>query len=178
MTEALTALELDPSSLSVRRGVGWISYYTRRYEQALYHLRRAVAMNPTSEDTYRVMGLVLMQQGAYAEAERAFREAITLSPDLSYATAGVAHVLALSGRRREAEAMVAELEARARDRYVTPVALCIAHLGLRNVDQVFHWLDRAYEDRRGWLTYMKADPIFDPVRNEPRYIAFLKRMNL
>src|SRR6266571_2933131 len=178
MTEALTALELDPSSLSVRRGVGWISYYTRRYEQALYHLRRAVAMNPTSEDTYRVMGLVLMQQGAYAEAERAFREAITLSPDLSYATAGVAHVLALSGRRREAEAMVAELEARAREHYVTPVALCIAHLGLRNVDQVFHWLDRAYEDRRGWLTYMKVDPIFDPMRNEPRYTAFLKRMRL
>src|SRR5439155_661731 len=108
MTEVLTALELDPSSLSVRRGVGWISYYTRRYEQALYHLRRAVAMNPTSEDTYRVMGLVLMQQGAYAEAERAFREAITLSPDLSYATAVVAHVLALSGRRREAQAMVDE----------------------------------------------------------------------
>src|SRR5207247_8347681 len=109
--EALTALELDPSSLSVRRGVGWLSYYSRRYEHALYHLRRAIAMNPTSEDTYRVLGLVLMQQGAYAEAERAFREAITLSPDLSYATAGVAHVLALSGRRREAEALVAELEA-------------------------------------------------------------------
>src|SRR5207248_7320895 len=78
----------------------------------------------------------------------------------------------------EAEAMVAELEARAREHYVTPVALCIAHLGLRNVDQVFHWLDRAYEDRRGWLTYMKVDPIFDAVRDEPRYVAFLKRMNL
>jgi serine/threonine-protein kinase len=178
MTEALTALELDPSSLSVRRGVGWLSYYTRRYEQALYHLRRAIAMNPTSEDTYRVLGLVLMQQGAYAEAERAFREAITLSPDLSYATAGVAHVLALSGRRREAEALVAELEARAHERYVTPVALCIAHLGLRNVDQVFHWLERAYEDRRGWLTYMKVDPIFDPVRGDPRFEEFLTKMGL
>src|SRR5438132_13318149 len=99
MTEVLAALVLDPLSVSVRGGVGWISYYARRYEQALYHLRRAVAMNPTSEDTYRVMGLVLMQQGAYAEAERAFREAITLSPDLSYATAGVAHVLALRDRK-------------------------------------------------------------------------------
>ena len=176
--EALTALELDPSSLSVRRGVGWLSYYTRRYEQALYHLRRAIAMNPTSEDTYRVLGLVLMQQGAYAEAERAFREAITLSPDLSYATAGLAHVLALSGRRREAEALVAELEARARERYVTPVAFCIAHLGLRNADQVFHWLERAYVDRRGWLTYIKVDPIFDPVKDDPRFAAFLRRMNL
>src|SRR6266513_2722789 len=176
--EALTALELDPSSLSVRRGVGWLSYYSRRYEHALYHLRRAIAMNPTSEDTYRVLGLVLMQQGAYAEAERAFREAITLSPDLSYATAGVAHVLALSGRRREAEALVAELEARARARYVTPVAFCIAHLGLRNIDQVFHWLERAYEDRRGWLTYLRVDPIFDPVKDDPRFAEFLRRMNL
>src|SRR5437764_13638819 len=114
MTELLTALELAPSSRSVRRGVGWISYYTRRYEQALYHLRRAVAMNPTSDDTYRVMGLVLMQQGAYAEAQRAFREPLTLSPDLSYATAGVAQVLALRGRRRRAEAMVADVDARPR----------------------------------------------------------------
>src|SRR5438552_3537700 len=176
--EALTALELDPSSLSVRRGVGWLSYYSRRYEHALYHLRRAIAMNPTSEDTYRVLGLVLMQQGAYAEAERAFREAITLSPDLSYATAGVAHVLALSGRRREAEALVSELEARARARYVAPVAFCIAHLGLRNIDQVFHWLERAYEDRRGWLTYLRVDPIFDPVKDDPRFAEFLRRMNL
>ncbi len=178
MAEALTALELDPSAISVRRGAGWLSYYTRRYDQALYHLRRAIAMNPTSEDTYRVLGLVLAQQGAYAEAERAFRDAITLSPDLSYATAGVAHVLALSGRRREAGAIVAELEARARERYVTPVAFCIAHLGLKNVDQVFYWLERAYQDRRGWLTYLKVDPIFDSVRDDPRFVALTKKMGL
>jgi len=178
MAEALTALELDPSAISVRRGVAWLSYYTRRYDQALYHLRRAIAMNPTSEDTYRILGLVLTQQGAYAEAERAFREAITLSPDLSYATAGVAHVLALTGRRREAEAIVAELEALARHRYVTPVAFCIAHLGLRNADQVFYWLERAYQDRRGWLTYLKVDPIFDAVRDDPRFAALVNKMGL
>jgi len=153
-------------------------YYTRRYESALYHLRRAIAMNPTSEDTYRVLGLVLTQQGAYDEAERAFREAITLSPELSYATAGLAHVLALAGRRVEAEALVAELEARARDRYVSPVAFCIAHLGLRNVDQVFHWFERAYQDRRGWMTYLKVDPMFDAVKDDARFAELVKRMGL
>jgi len=178
LVEAHAALELDPSSLSVRRGLGWLYYYTRRYESAQYHLQRAIAMNPTAEDTYRILGLVLTQAGAYDEAERAFREAITLSPDLSYATAGVAHVLALRGRRREAEALLAELEARARDRYVSPVAFCIGHLGLRNIDQVFFWLERAYEDRRGWLTYLKVDPIFDPVKDDPRFAEFVRRMKL
>src|SRR5437667_304720 len=178
LVEAHTALELDPSSLSIRRGLGWLYYYTRRYESAVYHLRRAIAMNPTSEDTYRILGLVLTQQGAYAEAERAFREAITLSPELSYATAGVAHVLALQGRRREAEALLAELEARAREHYVSPVAFCIVHLGLRNTDHVFQWLERAYQDRRGWLTYLKVDPMLDAVRDDPRFAAFVKRMKL
>ena len=178
LVEAHTALELDPSSLSIRRGLGWLYYYTRRYEAAVYHLRRAIAMNPTSEDTYRILGLVLTQQGAYDEAERAFREAITLSPELSYATAGVAHVLALQGRRREAEALLAELEARAREHYVSPVAFCIVHLGLRNTDQVFQWLERAYQDRRGWLTYLKVDPMLDAVQDDPRFAEFVKRMKL
>jgi serine/threonine-protein kinase len=178
LVEAHTALELDPSSLSVRRGLGWLYYYTRRYESAVYHLRRAIAMNPTSEDTFRVLGLVLTQQGVYDEAERAFREAVTLSPDLSYATAGVAHVLALAGRRSEAEALVAELEARARERYVSPVAFCIAHLGLRNVDQAFHWLDRAYQDRRGWMTYLNVEPMLDVLKDDARFAEFVKRMKL
>ncbi len=178
LVEAHTALELDPSSLSIRRGLGWLYYYTRRYESAVYHLRRAIAMNPTSEDTYRVLGLVLTQQGAYDEAERAFREAITLSPELSYATAGVAHVLALRGRRREAEGLLAELEARARDHYVSPVAFCILHLGLRNIDQAFAWLERAYQDRRGWLTYLKVEPMLDAVRDDSRFGELVKRMKL
>ena len=178
LVEAHTALELDPSSLSIRRGLGWLYYYTRRYEAAVYHLRRAIAMNPTSEDTYRILGLVLTQQGAYDEAERAFREAITLSPELSYATAGVGHVLALRGRRREAEALLAQLEARARDHYVSPVAFCIVHLGLRNTDQVFTWLERAYQDRRGWLTYLKVDPMLDVVKDDPLFAEFVKRMKL
>jgi len=152
IVEAHAALELEPSSLSIRRGLGWLYYYTRRYESALYHLRRAIAMNPTSEDTYRIMGLVLTQQRAYDEAERAFREAITLSPELAYATAGLAHVLALRGRRREAEALLAELEARARNGYVSPVAFCIVHLGLRHIDQMFQWFERAYQERRGRIS--------------------------
>src|SRR2546429_144604 len=161
LVEAHTALELDPSSISIRRGLGWLDYYPRRYEAAVYHLRRAIAMNPTSEDTYRILGLVLTQQGAYAEAERAFREAITLSPELSYATAGVAHVLALQGRRRGAEALLAELEARRRGYYVLPVAVCIVHLGLRHTGPVFTWLERAYQDRRGRADQSEVRPMLE-----------------
>src|SRR5207245_8629975 len=42
LVEAHTALELDPSSLSIRRGLGWLYYYPRRYESAVCHLRPAI----------------------------------------------------------------------------------------------------------------------------------------
>ena len=87
-------------------------------------------------------------------------------------------MLALTGRRGEAERLLEELEARARQRYVSPVAFCMLHLGLRNIDEAFDWLERAYRDRRGWMTYLKLDPMLDPLRGDPRLEDFVKRMKL
>src|SRR5213594_750244 len=79
LVEGHTALELDPASVSIRRSVGWAYFYARRYDQARYHLSRAIAMNPTAVENYRILALALAQQGQWAEAERATREAMALA---------------------------------------------------------------------------------------------------
>ncbi len=178
LAEGHAALELDRSSVSIRRSLGWTYYYLRRYDESARHLRHAIAMNPTSEENQRILGLVLMQQGEHADAERAFREAISLSEELAYATAGLGHLLATTGRRAEAEVLLAELEARARERYVSPVAFCILTLGLGDVDGSFLWLERAHEQRRGWLAYLDVEPLFDPIRSDPRFAEMRTRMKL
>ncbi len=45
-------------------------------------------------------------------------------------------------------------------------------------DQALAWTQRAYEDRRGWLAYLKVNPILDPVREEPGFQALRGRMRL
>ena len=46
------------------------------------------------------------------------------------------------------------------------------------IDRAFEWLGRAVELHDGGLTYLKYDPLLRNLRGDPRYAAFLKKMNL
>jgi serine/threonine-protein kinase len=142
------------------------------------HLRRAIALNPTAEESHRVLGLVLGQMGSLSDAEAAFREALSISKETAYATAGLGDVLARQGREDEARALLAELRARADERYVSPVAFVMLHTALEEWDRAFEWLERAYAERRGWLAYLAVEPLCDPLRADPQFDEFLRKMRL
>jgi serine/threonine-protein kinase len=178
LLEAHTALELDPASVSVRRAVGWVYYYARRYDQARDHLSRAIEMNPTAVESYRMLGSTFALQGETAEAERVLREAVTIPGAGAYTTATLGWALARAGQRDEPARYLEELGVAARSAYVSPVAFAILHIGLGNMEAALDWCDRAFDDRRGWLAYLKVNPVFDPLRNESRFTALLQKMRL
>ena len=178
LAEGRLALELDPASVSIRRSLGWLYYYARQYDPAAEQLRRAVEMNPTSEETHRILGLVRLQQGRLDDAATSFREAIGLSTELAYARAGLAHVAAVAGRTGEARAILDALYQQASERYVSPVAFATVHIGLGETDRAFEWIERAYAERRGWLCYLKVEPLLDRLRPDPRFGRLLEKMRL
>ncbi|HEY5940285.1 MAG TPA: protein kinase, partial [Gemmatimonadales bacterium] len=178
LAEGRAAVELDPLSVSIRRSMGWLQYYARHFDAALDNLRRALVMNPTSEETHRLLGMVYAQQGLYDEAAASFREAVANSETDLLSFAGLGQVAALRGQVDEARAVLHELEERQRTRYVSPVAPAMIQLALGDVDASFDQLERAYRDRRGWLAYLRIEPIFDPLRSDPRFAALLQRMRL
>ena len=45
-------------------------------------------------------------------------------------------------------------------------------------DKAFAWLDRAYRQRDGGLTYVKVDPLLKSLRRDPRYADLLMKMHL
>lgn len=176
--EAHTALELDPASVSIRRTLGWVYFYARRYDQAQHHLARAIAMNPVADETLRVLGVVLAMQGKLAEAERALRESLALGSAGTYTAATLGYVLGKAGRRAEAESILADLTTRARSGYISPVAFATLHLGLGNWDAALDWAERCYDERRGWLAYLRVNPLLDPLQGMPRFEALVKKMRL
>jgi eukaryotic-like serine/threonine-protein kinase len=178
LLEAHTAAELDPASVSIRRSLGWAYYYNRRYDEARAHLMRAVEMNPLAEETYRIVGLAWAAQGEHDEAVRVLREAAALPTAGSYAQSILAYALALRGDRGEAEAIRRALHARLDGEYVSPMAFAAIALGLREWDEAFTWLERAREDRRGWLAYLRVHPMLDPIRDDPRLHQLMKEMRL
>jgi serine/threonine-protein kinase len=178
LLEGLTAVELDPGSVSARRGVGWLYYYARRYDQARDYLARAIEMNPMADESHRILAMTLALQGDLAEAERVLREAVALPGAGAYTEATLAWVLARAGKRDDATRILSALEAQARRGYVSPVAFAIVHIGLGNLDTALDWAERAYDERRGWLAYFRVNAIVDPLRGAPRFDALLKKLNL
>jgi serine/threonine-protein kinase len=178
LAEGRTAIDLDPASVSIRRSMGWLHYYARQYDAALEHLRRALALNPTAEETHRLLGLVYLQQGMYDDAATAFKEALSHSEHDALAFAGLGQVAARRGREDEARAVLQELHERAKVRYISPVAQVGLYVTLGEVDTAFEWLEKAYRDRRGWLAYLKIEPILDGLRPDPRFQRLVERMRL
>ena len=87
-------------------------------------------------------------------------------------------MLALAGKRAEALGILAELTARAKDDYVSPVAFATMHIGFGEPAVALDWMERAHAERRGWLAYLTVNPVLDPLRREPRFEALVQRMKL
>jgi tetratricopeptide (TPR) repeat protein len=135
-------------------------------------------MDPTAEETHRLLGLVYLEKGMHDEAAAAFKEAMALSQNKAIAFAGLGQVAARWGRLDEARAVLTELHNRGRSGYVSPVALTKLYAELGDADAAFEWLEQAYRDRRGWLAYLKIEPTLDPLRRDPRFQHLLERMRL
>ena len=178
IAEGRLAIELDPASVSIRRSMGWLHYYARQPEGALEHLRRALAMNPTAEENHRLLGLTYLQLGQHDEAAAAFKESIALSQSPALATAGLGAVAAARGRPAEARSVLRDLAEESSRRYVSPVAYATVHAALGDADATFAWIDKAYEERRGWLCYLKVEPLLDSLRGDPRFARIMERMRL
>jgi hypothetical protein len=61
---------------------------------------------------------------------------------------------------------------------VSPVDMARLHIVLGDTDGTFHWLEQAYAERRGWMTYLNVEPLLEPIRNDPRFGELVRRMKL
>ena len=177
LLEAHTAQENDPASVSVRRSLGYTYLYARKYEQARYHLDRAIAMNPTAEESYRIQGLILTFEKHFPAAERVLREALALAPECgTYTKVTLGYSLAAAGDPSYARQVAAELEEKIKSDYVSPVELAIVYIALDEKEKALDWTDRAIDERRGWAAYLRVHPIVDPLRAEPGFDALVEKM--
>jgi hypothetical protein len=47
-----------------------------------------------------------------------------------------------------------------------------------NNDEAFAWLEKAYLARSTMLTTLKVEPIYDPLRSDPRFQELMRRVGL
>jgi hypothetical protein len=78
----------------------------------------------------------------------------------------------------DAHRLLAEMMTASRRRYIPAYNLAEAHVGIASDDQIFAWLEKAYQERDPNLAWSTADPVWDRLRSDPRFVNLLQRMNL
>jgi serine/threonine protein kinase/tetratricopeptide (TPR) repeat protein len=178
LVEIRRAQELDPLSLIINSVVGWILYFGRQYDQAIAQFQRAIELDPNFWVAHWTLGRAYEGKEAFAEAVAEIQKAIELSAGSPLSLAALGHAYAVSGKRAEAQKVLDGLNESSEQRYVSPFGIAAIYAGLGEIDQAFQWLENAYQERSGWLIWLRADPVSDPLRSDPRFQDLMRRMNL
>ena len=199
------ALEIDPSNGGVQRTYGQVLCSMGRMPEGIAAVRRSVALDPLSSAPWGNLGYYLTAAGQMAEARQALMRALQINPESTFAKSNLAQLELLEGNTqralemfrksddgfrqfgvalaehrlghaKEAQKALDELIAGYGQDYAVQIAEVYAWRGEK--EQAFAWLDRAYAQRDGGLSDIKLDLFLAPLKTDPRFTAFVRKMGL
>src|SRR6266550_1659629 len=172
---AQKALELDPELPEAHLSLACALGGAFDWRNAQIEFDRAIELNPASTLGRHLLGCCLLWKGDTAGAIAEFqRSKIVVTGAWYQGLLGYAY--AISGDRPKAEQMLRELEEMAKRQYVNSSAFAAIYLGLGEKEKALDWLDVAYENQESACWLLKVEPIYDSVRNEPRFQALVKKV--
>jgi tetratricopeptide (TPR) repeat protein len=144
-------------------------------------IRRGIEVAPTLGLHQLLVGNTYAMMGRHREALEALRTAVRLDPEVTSRQSYLAYALAKSGQVAEARAILNRLNARPAGNRPPPLALAIVYLGLGENDKALDAMEQAVDVHDISLFTSASplrDPIYDPIRNDPRFQRVIERMNL
>ncbi|NIM10464.1 MAG: protein kinase [Candidatus Aminicenantes bacterium] len=178
IAEMKRAVELKPLSTSPRIGLARHLYFARKYDEAITHFQLALKSDPNSFLAHGLLGQTYIANSMYPKAIDHFKKAMELAGNSPGMLCGLGYAYAVSGKQKEAREILNRLKERSNQKYIPPIYIAGIYIGLRENDRAFKWLEEAYIDRSEWMIYLNIEPIFDPIRNDPRFSELVKRVGL
>jgi TolB-like protein len=174
IAEGKRAQELDPlnPAIAVDNTLGFAG--KGEFQKATDEARRGVELDPTFFFPQMQLGWVALEQGNVSAAIPELEKAAKMeSPPFANAWLGYAYGVA--GKREAALATIEELKKKSPNGQVAPFNLAIVHLGLGDRKRALDYLEQAAATDSQWMMYLKIDRIFDTLRDDPRFIALMKK---
>lgn len=177
-TEAMIARQLSPFSPVMHFSLGLLLYASCQHEEAIEQLRETVALDTKFPLPHVVLGLTFGRKGRFDEAIAEFKQALTVAGARPLWSGFLGQMYASAGKTEDAVEILHELRATSRHHFVPPVAFAIVYAGLGKIDDAFHWLEKAADQRDGLLIYLKVGSAFDSLRSDRRFSGILARVGL
>ena len=172
------AQSLDPLSPVTNGILALVLYHTRDYSEAIRQSERVLDLEPNSFLALMASSLSYSEKGQSAEAIRAAERGVSLSPEVLFLRALLGAAYAKGGQADGAHVILADLERRAKTQYVAPVlqSWILAQLG--ETDRAFDALEKAYAERACTLGLGMRFPLYDSLRDDPRFSQLFGKLGL
>jgi serine/threonine-protein kinase len=172
------ARRLDPWSAIIIEGCAFLRMFQRRYDEAIAIYREGIAIDPTFYKFWTSIGRALIQKGDYVPAIEMLEKGRALAGDVPNILGALGQAHALSGRTADARKLLAQLQTAAREQRAPLTPTAIVFIGLGNKNAALDVLERACERREIPLNGLNVHPVFDCLRDSPRFQALLRRLRL
>jgi serine/threonine-protein kinase len=166
------ALAIDPLEAEAHDLFSWTLFHAGRFAEAEVEGRRVLEIRPSYALAHFDLGLYLLAQG---EPQAALSEMQQEKID-GVRSAGLA--MAFHALRRKVDSDAALHGAERDSAQDTAYWIACAHAFRGDANAAFQWLDRAYTQRDIFLEYIKGEWALKGLESDPRYKAFLRKMNL
>jgi serine/threonine protein kinase/TolB-like protein/Tfp pilus assembly protein PilF len=178
IAEAKLALEADPLAMLTNQMLGDAYISARRYDLAIAQFQKALDLHPNDSTLQYQLGWAYLYAGVYDKGSENIRSSQAvdgvdpkLSPDLAY-------INAMVGKPDETRQTLNRLLTLARKYPVSPGLIALVYLALDEREQVLAWLEKSYAQHSSMMTWLKVDPRFDRIRQEPRFQDLMRRVGL
>jgi adenylate cyclase len=170
---SLKAMELEPLNSFYKALYCMTLLYNRKYDEAVRILEKNLKITPDDIQTITTLKTAYHLNHQYFEAIQTWKKSFKLNGD--YKADSILTVGYNEGGYNKALQQLAEYYIKKSQRPWS-IGTLYTRAGMKN--EALEWLQKAYEAHDSNMPYLKVDPIFDILRDDPRYSALLKKMNL
>jgi len=178
LAEVEKALELEPLDPNMVANLGRLYLYDGQRERGLDQSRRAYEADPNFVIARLIYGLTLNAAGQYSDAVSLAEKLLVDDPNNQQMLMVAGYAYGRSGRRADAERVIEKFHEISKTQYVIPSFVAVVFGGMGEKDKAFAELNKSIEQHDSWFRWSKVEPLFDPLRDDPRFKEMLKRMNL
>jgi adenylate cyclase len=173
--EMKRGVELDPTKMIVNSEYAWTFYIRHRNDEAIALYRKTLELDPNFILLSVWLAQTYEQKGMYAEALAELERARKID-NWSWILTEIGCVDAFLNKRDEAHKIIDELKARAAHEYIDETLMVYIYAALGEKDEAFAWMEKGYQSRAGNLPWLEMEPKFDPLRSDPRFAEFVRRI--
>ena len=176
LAEIKRGRELDPFSPFVNALEGQFLVHAGKPDEALARLRETVELAPAFWFPHVFASSAYIEKGMFAEAIAEARRATELSTTQTVSLGLEGYALVKLGKPGEARDVLDRLLKLSKERFVPPYHIALIYNGLGDRDQTFDWLERGFEQRDPKMAFLKVEPKWNNLRDDPRFMDLMRRV--